>query len=255
MIDPPDYVQLMLHGVPIYCQVSDRPIDPYYLKSLQLKAKKRTQLVRSSGTVAADEKLDINTYETFTLSCGVWDYRGSELVFVPYYQWKAIGEMKFGPRKLTYTEPESGNRIEIWYNSVKHITVNNEPQSSMTFTLTQAPHLSQRDPLSAEKMMAQLYINKHAPQLKIQDVRVTHLGPAHEQIVATCLVYRFECNAFQFSQKLAKLRLSPRFPPLGYRRTRSWLTTKFWDAQRRELSNALTETHAIPFEVRFQLSK
>lgn len=124
-------------------------------------------------------------------------YEDDDAVFASHKKWLYGVEMRFKPYKLFFKNTHN-QTITIAYSSVEEIVaVASESSVNMIFTLRHAPHFAAEDPLT---FLAQLSLNTNARKENTKEIRTSFLDREYEQLIAGCLVYRFEIYAVMVSK-------------------------------------------------------
>ncbi|KAK1596563.1 RNA-dependent RNA polymerase [Colletotrichum navitas] len=253
---PRDKPNLHLMNNPVFVSQSDRPPDPFALRSLshrlQEKYKQRKQQDASfdNGTVK---------FHVARLACGHNSFGDGNkaLIFHEQYRLDDRGLAKFGKRMLTL-KLDQGAKIEIPYSSIVEMIHSSAP-TTFTFVLSEPPHFYQSY-AEIQDMMAQLGLN---PRMLHQKAQVRCLGipgvEEHVKYSGSCLVYQlsvfdtdFDHNMIHLEKKgllsiahsNVALNQTPAFCEEDY--PSSW--TQFYNA----LATA-GKNETLPFGILFQL--
>jgi hypothetical protein len=179
-------------GQPLYFSAGNKQPDPVLLQSLRKEAKDKAKNTQKALPTTRLER----EYPYLSLSCGVWDYEGTKLSFIYHFHDARRGRVMFGKQALALVvEPDNGlrsrYRVDFPYNSIQSITLGNFQDSSLTFTLAEAPRIFEISEF--DQMLQALLNNLHigsrtrtVPKRK----RISSLGPTHDTIVSSCFVYR-----------------------------------------------------------------
>lgn len=252
-VNGPHTEQLEVLGQPIYCMASHKSPDPYHLKCLEREFQQQQKKPSSGPLVVFDGKsTGSHVFDTTSLSCGVWSYEGSNLVFLSYKHWNESGSLTITSRK-SVLRLHSGKQVEISHLDVENIAVTNELIPSMTYTMSMAPRFTETNPLA--RMLNTLSLSKRG-SAKNLTVRQSHLGEGHEKLAATCLVYRITCRPLAFSQKLSNLGKSRGIPTPIFRSTQVRAPREKWHTEMEKLRNAFVRDYQnLPFAVLFQINR
>lgn len=245
--------QIYILGSPIYFSLNKRPLDLFSIRSLDHEAKQKATRSKQLKAQPDDELDDILCFHAISVACGVWGYTGPELVFSSHLSFPWSGDLQFGSRKVRF-EAATGQVIEIAYSCVQLLTAADSAAASMTFSLREAPHFSEKDPLAT--MMARLALNQGNRAPKSQDIRVTSFGSKHAALVSGCLVYRFGIATPHVREKLNKIRCLQGFPEVTYHLIRSCAPSEMWESQWSRLRKALAEAYNdFPYSILFQIQR
>jgi len=91
---------LNFRGQTIYCERSNRDPNPYLLRTLEKEQKDRhAKSVVAASAVETPDVLPIE-FECSSVSCGVWSYSDSDLVFAPQQEVRMVDLHRFPPPVL-----------------------------------------------------------------------------------------------------------------------------------------------------------
>jgi hypothetical protein len=232
---------LRISGTPIYCSTSTKPPDKFQLRSLEMEAKKKKQNKISRVEDQRNQKVNETTVHKFnssSVSCGVWEYVGSELRFSCQITWKSPGEVKFA-RKSLIIILQSGYRIDISYTSIQALTIGGHSRQSFTLSLHHTPTFSNIDLETLLKQKLMIAASKY--RKKTPRIRIPCLGSEHKTIAQSCLVYRIELTSILERQGRG-LRFSPDIPTAIYQRTRSQQPQNPFTTEFRRMNDAFTSS-------------
>lgn len=154
--------------------------------------------------------------------------------------------------------------IRIAYSSVHSITTFPEPNPTITFTLLQAPYMSEIRSTDDVTQMLSLLSFGNNKSGSVATYRVPDLGDEHASVVAGCLLYRIYVARDCYTDILHTLRKVRDLPDsirqrvpirlINYKTTGDYVEAH--DLAMRRLKRALMTTYNIlPFAVTFQLQK
>jgi hypothetical protein len=256
---------LMFQGTQLLCSLSNKQPDPLALKSLEMDAKVRQTRATKSAKDHTVPTLGegYGSLECSSVSCGLWEYIGSTLVFTSYLDWQAHGNVKFGA-KVAVIRMDIGQRIDIPYSTAQAITTEGLPRPAMTITLTEAPHFSQ----SANKADTTLTMDvsdlsglidaflKIDHQRGPSRERLPGLTSEHEKIAGSCLVYRIGLVNNTFAEQMKALSHARGIPPTIRRHIDIHMPKERYGAEMSKLLQAFATSYAgLPFVVMFQVQK
>ena len=265
----------------IYCQPSRTEPDEWLLKSME---KTLNDSLKSQEGPATSKTGHARDFAVHTLACGLWDYEQEDLVFVPYYEEALSGSLKFGKYSLEiYLEdmkPKGalrGKRLDIPFNTIHSLTTGNSQYPSLTISLAEAPRMyestdeahspSGLNMTDMEQLLENLRLvskqtslsQKTAVKGKMQKwKRICHLGKNHDQVVATCLVYRVLLQKSRDLQHISALEneRGREVPPIVNWPARSLKPAVPFHTEVFKLNQKLALTHtSFPFGLKFQLQK
>ncbi|KAK1973476.1 RNA dependent RNA polymerase [Colletotrichum cereale] len=253
---PREKANLYLINHPVFVAQSDKPPDPFALRSLshrlQEKYKQRKQQDASVNN-------DTVKFRVTRLACGHNSFGDSQkaLVFHEQYRLNDQGVAKFGKRMLTL-KFDQGAKVDMPYSSIVEMIHTSAP-TTFTFLLSEPPRFYQSY-ADIQEMMAQLGLN---PRMLPQKALVRCLGipeaKEHVKYSGSCLVYQlsvfdtdFDHNMIDLEKKgllviahsNVALNQTPAFRREDYHS--SW--THFYD----ELATA-GKNKTLPFRTLFQL--
>ncbi|WDK10632.1 RNA dependent RNA polymerase [Colletotrichum graminicola] len=253
---PRDKPNLHLMNNPVFVSQSDRPPDPFALRSLshrlQEKYKQRKQQDSSPDN-------DTVKFHVARLACGHNSFGDGNqaLIFHEQYRLDDRGLAKFGKRMLTL-KLDQGAKIEVPYSSIVEMIHTSAP-ATFTFVLSEPPHFYQ-SLTEIQDMMAQLGLN---PRMLPQKGHIRCLNipgvEGHVKYSGSCLVYQISVFDTDFDHKMihlekkgllsiahfnVALNQTPAFRREDY--PSSW--THFYDG----LATA-GKNESLPFSILFQL--
>jgi hypothetical protein len=197
------YSTLKFHARPVYFEKSQHNANPITVRTLHREQAQRDIVTtRHLGNPPLSSNLPIS-FTTTSVSCGLFDYIGSDLVFSPQITWKSISSSsvaKFGTRSMIL-QLNNGFRIDFRYSAILGIITETYPIPSFTISMHEAPRFYQKissDP--ATELIAALNSmtiqSKMPPNLRQRSgptrTRVPGVDPWHEKVAGHCLVYRFQ---------------------------------------------------------------
>ena len=255
-----NYLPLMFQGTLLLCSLSNKPPDPLALKSLEMDAKVRQTRTKepAKGHTAPTHR----TLECSSVSCGVWEYIGSALVFTSYLNWRVHGNVRFGA-KSAVIRMDTGQRIDIPYSTVQAITAEGLPRPAMTITLTEAPHFFQStdnagttlsmDSSDLSELIGMLIIR---PQRVPSRKRLPGLSSEHQKVAGSCLVYQIGLVNSTFGEQMKALSHARGIPPTIRRHIDIHTPKERYGVEMSRLLQAFSTLYAgLPFAVKFQVQK
>jgi hypothetical protein len=78
------------------------------------------------------------SFDCYSVSCGVWSYAKSDLVFAPELTWTRNATAKFGQRSIVLTM-DSNQRIDFRYLGIEGITAED---GALIISMLEPPHFS-----------------------------------------------------------------------------------------------------------------
>ncbi|ERF76596.1 hypothetical protein EPUS_05869 [Endocarpon pusillum Z07020] len=245
----------MFQGKLLLCTRSNKPADPLALKSLEMDAK-----VRQTRTTKPAKDHTVSSLECSSVSCGLWEYIDSNLVFTSYLEWPVRGSVKFGA-KVAVIRMDTGQSMDIPYSTIQAIATEGLPQPGMTLTLTEAPHFSQpvgkaNGTTTGDLSDVLKTVLTFSPQSGPSKERLPGLNIEHEKIAGSCLVYRIGLVNSTLNEHMDALSHARGIPPTTRCHTRIHSPKGQYGAEMSRLRQALTEANTrLPFEVKFQVQK
>ncbi|TAQ89950.1 hypothetical protein B7494_g1737 [Chlorociboria aeruginascens] len=187
---------LMFYGRPIYCEKSNRDVNPYLVRHL---AKEEQDRIKEAGQASSrltntkDSPILPISFPSISFSCGTWTYVNSTLVYTPQITWETQGKVKFGTRMMILTL-KSSQRIEFMHSSTLCITTEDWNTSAITFSMSEPPRFYEDIPDTLEGLLASLGLSgriqnqprKNGPKRR----RLPYLDDDHKEVSGNCLVYR-----------------------------------------------------------------
>ena len=209
-------------------------------------------------------KLEIKKdFRTSRISCGVWAYSRSELVFEPYFVLEGNGLAKFGSRSLV-VKTDSGKRIEFPFAHTYDITTENQPHPSITLTILNAPQVFDATPSDLMDLLvsktAGLSINggkgpKHQ--------RISALTPNHSLVAGSCYTYRIilahdsSRAPHEVAEYMHSLQKLSGLPPITHQQINAVSPRRSFATQHKELEAALTDVDKFSYywRLKFQVRR
>lgn len=251
----------------IVCSASRDPPTDLSLRSLVLKAAKRSRNPTAAPPELQPPNKQNSTFRIATISCGTWDYVDGNLVLVPYYEYHRAGTLLFGSKQAAILLPAFGAlppcRIDITYYDVDTVVTGSYDKPTITFSLSLAPkfyHLRESTDMMQE-LLAQFNLGSNAStpgqMAAAKKIRVTGIDDRHTAVAGQCFVYQVRLDLFQDIQRVHALVRHIR--ALGS--TMSYPTGRYAPTETLQmsfgrLSHQLTDQQlygSMPFNVRFQL--
>lgn len=106
---------------PVFCNISNKAPNPHVLRGLEKEKNDKRTRSRTVHTTEAPRQASKKDFPLSSVSCGIWSYAGTDVVYVPCCTLRVSGQAKFGPRNLL-VKLESGKRIEFPYSGMYGIT-------------------------------------------------------------------------------------------------------------------------------------
>lgn len=259
---PPGRTKLMFQGKQLLCSLSNKPPDPLALKSLEMDAKVRQARTKPAKdrTVSNLSVEDPAAIECSSVSCGLWEYVGSTLVFKSYLKWPVHGNVKFGA-KVAVISMETGQRIDIPYSTIQAIATEGLPRPAMAVTLTEAPHFFQSVGSVSTTLtgdFSDLFggVLTFGPQNGPSRERLPGLNSEHEKIAGSCLVYRIGLVNSTLDEHMNALSHARGIPPTTRCHIEIHGPKERYGAEISRLLQAFTTSNTrLPFAVKFQVQK
>ncbi|KAE9375996.1 rna-dependent rna polymeras-like protein [Stipitochalara longipes BDJ] len=253
--------KIQILSTPIFCVISNKSPNIHMLNSLAMEEKEEKAKPKPAQ---AAPRLDVKKeFRTSRVLCGVWEYAGSSLVFVPYFVLEGNGLAKFGSRSLML-KADSGKRIEFPFSHTYDITTENEPHPSITITLYNAPQFF--DSASSNSMdllvsnTAGLSIDgRKSPQRQ----RIPALAPNHGLIAGSCYVYRVLLAhdslraPHQVAEYMHSLQKLSGLPPITHQQIDSVSPRKSFATCQKELESMLADVDKFShhWRLKFQIRR
>jgi RNA dependent RNA polymerase len=262
----PDSTNLMFKGNPLYCSLSDR-MDKFALQSLEMNKKARAEhkLTLAKSDVSHSGK-DYRTLPCTSISCGLWDYRESELIFKPYSTLTESATITFNAKFIAF-KMQTGQRLDISYYGIEAVAWEGLPVPAITFTLREAPRFFQslvpmtsNLPNDFASMLESIFRDRDLHDNKGPNrERLPGLNEDHQKISGSCLVYRLLLtNSRELDNQIRALGQTRGMPPMIRRHIKVRQPKETYTAQFRRLRQLLSPTATatdLPFSITFQLQK
>ncbi|KAF6834714.1 RNA-dependent RNA polymerase [Colletotrichum plurivorum] len=201
-----DRANLHLMNVPVFVAKSNRPPDPFHIKSLHHRLQEKSKQRNQHDAPAADDAI---IFTVMSLRCGHNSFRNPSqaLTFVQECRMELSGFAKFG-KKLLVLKYGTSVKIEIPYASIVQMIHKSTP-CTFTLVLNEPPrfyHLP-NDPDELYRMMGQLGISSQGTSSSQQFFRGTSIVsyPDHAKFAGKCMVYQFYVNDPDFDHKMITL--------------------------------------------------
>jgi len=263
----PGSTNLMFKGTPLYCSLSDR-VDKFALESLKMdkQAKAEQKLTSAKSDVSRSGK-DHRTLSCTSISCGLWDYVESELIFKPYFTLTESATITFNAKFIVF-KMDTSQRLDISYYGIEAVAWEGQPIPAIVFTLREAPRFFQnRDPTISTpstalpndlaSMLQSLFRNHDQFARGPDRNRLTALNRDHQKIAGSCLVYRLlltESN--RLHDRIRRLGQIRGMPPMIRRHINVRQPKEPYASEFSRLLHLLSpETTTLPFAIKFQLQK
>ncbi|EZF76853.1 hypothetical protein H105_01863 [Trichophyton soudanense CBS 452.61] len=193
---PHPSVTLKLYGIPVYVSKSTNVPYKQLLQSLWEEEEERLNARFAPAPRSITGQIDrVRHFKVTMMSCGSWDYRANQPVFVEYFRFPCPGVIHIGKTafEALFTDIRSmvKTSMEIpYWNVADDIYVGAYAKPSVTITTEVAPRFYISDPIEQMKVqMAALLQTKGRPPPPKR--RVGYITSGHENISARCFTYRF----------------------------------------------------------------
>jgi hypothetical protein len=258
----PPKIQILM--TPIYCAISKKSPNQHVLRSLEKEKNDKKARIQTVNITEISKQPPKKDFPCSSVSCGVWSYAGTELVYVPCSTTHANGQAKFGARSLL-VRLDSGKRIEFLYSSMYGITMEDAPQPSFTIHLwNEPPRFYEEDSSGSIESLVSRTANLNISSQRAQKRRrVAALTPEHAQIVGICFVYRIilaqsvseaNNNANQrIEVHMRALQKMPGLPPILHQQIDSYRPKRTLAGDLKALDSTLTSLSTFPWRLKFQI--
>ena len=256
---------------PINCIISNTQPDKFLISSLEKEEKDKhtnASVLRRKGPQPRAEE-HRRVYDLVQMFCGQWDYLGSELSYVNYYQSDRMGQIAFGRYGLFVTLSSSGPRqenaaefqLEIPYRTIQSYTTGSWNDPSLTFSLAEPPKIFEKINQDAVAItgdsivdgLNRLLLDEKKPS-PIKRKRISSLDTAHETVVASCLTYRFQLRNPGDIRAVQSLKRFSEIPG-SISWSASLIMRPSFAAQMTALNSTLASCLKVPFDMKFQMQK
>ncbi|KAH0559780.1 hypothetical protein GP486_003706 [Trichoglossum hirsutum] len=243
-------------GRTVLCSTSKYSPEPLMIQSLKKEEadKLRRNMVKKPAVERSGQPE--GGFGFRSLSCGLWDYNDSDLVFVSHFWDSSEGTVMFGIKSMTLLLCPINMllptfRIDIPYSSVDTITTGDQSNPSVTITLAEAPRMFE----STGGLSGMTLQNR---QRKPSRKRVTSISNAHGSIVGSCFVYQITLldsnNVSRVSALLKRHREMLRSISLPTKTILCPPGGSFRQGMT-QLDLKLGKHQALPFGLKFQIQK
>ena len=248
---------------PMYCSKSKNEPDKFLLQTLQKEAKdKAVKGTAASGSTGRSER----EFGYNIMSCGLWDYHGSDLVFVAHFQSMRRGSIMFGKKAMALLmDPTSAesfrHRLDFPFSSMQSITIGSHQEPSLTFTLSEAPRIYKEEVQDQELANTLRALSLHIawqdkPKVS-KRIRITSISKAHGGIVGSCFVYRVLLSDVRGVHRIKSLLREGKELPPSVPWPTSVISPKYdFDSQMAQLISVLhSECDSLDFGIKFQVQR
>ncbi|KAK1625738.1 RNA-dependent RNA polymerase [Colletotrichum phormii] len=248
---------LFLMNTPVWVAPSNRPPDPFMIKSLAHRLEEEYRQRKQQDAPSADDPI---VFQVSHLACGHNSVqRDKTLIFNEQCRFSQRGLAKFGKRMLIL-KLEQGAKVEISHSSIVEMIHTSAP-STFTLLLSEPPRFYQtKSDLEEQMERLGLIDESKRPQGK-SSTRSLGLSNSkeHTKCAGTCLVYQLGIFGPDFDHKMISLKKKEIIPIAHSRVTLNQMPilngvdyhvewAKFYDG----LVKAGT-AKALPFGILFQL--
>ncbi|KAG0650821.1 RNA-dependent RNA polymerase 1 [Hyphodiscus hymeniophilus] len=252
-------VNLFFGNRPIYFQRSNREPDPFHLRVLRKEENERKTKPEATATLAETPSVLPLSFECSSVSCGVWSYANSDLVFAPQVTWKTNAIAKFGQRSMVLNMG-ANQRVEFRYPGVEGITTED---GALIISMVEPPRFFDIITDTLADLMAsfgfsgrtQVPRGRSGPNRH----RTSFLDEDHRAVVGNCIIYRFglvKDNMPADQERMKTLQNARGLPSIVHRYTRIVSWPEPYALGLRRLRNILSSANSeIPFVVKFQVQK
>jgi hypothetical protein len=255
---------LVFKGHQLRCRQSDR-IDKFALQSLEMDMKARAEHGMTPANMdRARSQKDYRNLSCDFVSCGLWDYIGSELVFKPYFTLAESATMTFNTKFMAF-KMHTSQRLDISYYGIESVAWEGLPSPAIVFTLREAPRFFQsRDhttstlPQDFARTMDSRFGDHDLPYGNGQErERLPGLNGDHQKIAGSCLVYRFLLTkTSELDDQIRTISQTRGMPPMIRRHINVHKPRVSYAARFSALLlQLLPAASSLPFSVKFQLQK
>ncbi|KAK3073218.1 hypothetical protein LTS18_014476, partial [Coniosporium uncinatum] len=192
---------------------SKRRPDEFLVKCLEFIENNRPEHMANGITPNPGRIQHQKIFDFRTVSCGVWDFKNSELVFTPCSDDRKKGALIFGQRSLVLLlQPnEKDNetcRVDISYFNIDSITTGDDDNPTVTLTLKHAPQIYRM--IGIADALRDLSINGpngvlQSSALEAGKIRISAMSENHSSVAGNCFVYRLALTKYYEVSKVAEL--------------------------------------------------
>lgn len=215
----------------------------------------KAKLTQPAKSHTSQEPSDENrrSFQCSSVSNGVWDYVGSNLVFTSHFHLEMHGNVKFCSNTMVI-KLNSDQRIDIPYSIIQAITTEGLPQPAMTVTLTEAPQFFKSIDSDLASLMESLLGLPKRPKGPSRQ-RLPGLDSKHEMIAGSCLVYRIGLSHSTFREQITALKHAHGIPPTLRYHVEVRTSEEQYRVRMARLLQEFTSYPGLPFAVTFQVQK
>ena len=261
--------RLVWDGKSVVCSKSRMEPEDYSVKALAHEASQRASqtdnLSRADGPNSQNRRT--TRFALQGLTCGVWDYLDSELVFVQHFHDSRQGAVSFGINSAVILLGGTGmtqSRIDLNFYDCRNIVLGTYGDPWISFTLNHPPKFYEvgggdQDVLAAALMSMTLGVSSDTAK-KTEKTRTTSINAKHsEKIAGTCFVYRIRLSDFRMlSSVRSLLTRAKKMPPTIPTNTSTIFPAEGLERSFQKLEHELTDTYqygSLPFGLLYQLHR
>ncbi|OHX00326.1 RNA-dependent RNA polymerase [Colletotrichum incanum] len=199
---PKERANLYLMNVPVFVAQSDKPPDPFALRSLSHRLQEKYNQ-RNQQDASTDN--DTIKFHVAHLACGHNSFGNNQkaLIFNEQYRSSDQGLAKFG-KKMLILKFTQGVKVDVPYSSIVEMIHSSTP-STFTLVLSEPPCFYQSN-AGFQEMMSQLSLGRRIPQQKSL-LRCLGIPDASEHVKysGSCLAYQLSVFDPDFEHKMISL--------------------------------------------------
>lgn len=209
--------QLYLFRTPIYLSKSNKTPDEHLLRILVDEERERLTRPTNAPTSRAAAPKYQRSFNIVSFSCGCWDYKGNEPIFVEYFNVRQRGKVVFRKNGvfISISLPGGLEEHQIEFNHANisgPIYTGSLSVPSLTLSTDIPPKLFR---VSVAMAMEEILSFSPRPsQTKKFRTRVTHIGGHHEHVAASCFTYRFVLADFHDLPRVRNISADRHIPDM-----------------------------------------
>ncbi|PGH03899.1 hypothetical protein AJ80_08601 [Polytolypa hystricis UAMH7299] len=247
---------LRMFGRVIYLSPGKNAPDEFFIRHLNEKEEKR--LTRRLPTIPAAEGAAVKRVKSFyimSMSCGMWDYAGSQPLFLDCFRLGTGGNVRFGKTALRITLENRPSmfqyHLEFAYGNILSIYLG---APAVVVTSDTAPRLYVEEPMNELTKQMEALFARNGVYRKSPKKRVGHFGGEHEAVAGTCFTYRFLLRDPRDIARVRDLRNERYIPPMShwsdYSRSIGAPYKDYMERFDREILKQY-----VPYRIKFQFQK
>ena len=248
---------LKFMGQTLQMSTSNRKADELLLRSLQMEATSRQAIGSPSAKSTSTSSYSKRKFAYNGIYCGYWDYDGQDIKFYPQCSIGQGANLVFGKKTLIARSRASADtstayQLYFLYSTIQSMTIDDSADPCIMLSLSEAPRMYEQGALHND------FGGLHLTQRQDNNIRVriAGLNQQHEQIVASCLVYRIKLDDKSSLSPLSRLCNGSQGTPASIPHATLSIEGIDFRVQKKHLEACLDQSYGhFDFPVRFQVQR